>query len=319
MTSYEALHFRDIHFVPPQCTLNMQWVSITYLKSLVNDNSFQPEGIKQNIYYSTTTILIVFLSDEEHQGIEHMHIGLVVHCKECLLYMQDGILPFLKSIEADLKKARDRCTQNKDLGRMHSYSLLIANYGGVMAIPTNPLYCLVDPTVYSDDAEDQNHFNTAASPSGMCTCSCMCCALLQHMDKDPVCQRTYEGSRLIIPCCTHYRTLFPEIVTPSNHQGPLIDHNTGEPYPMATAGDFCLMDPPFPGHPGDSLLFNLNRLKRKGFHVSIYRGRNLSPPSSRKTNTSLPHQGECAELLLQRGGIMQDWQQELWGFVTLDP
>ena len=154
MTSYEALHFGDICFALLQCTLNMQWVSLTYLKSLVNDNSFQAEGVKMNAYSSTTAILIVFLSDEEHQGIKHVHIGLVVCHEECHLYMQDGILPFVNSIEADLKKVRDRCTQNKDPGRVHSYALLVGNYGGIMAIPTNPLYCLVYPTVYNNDSKD---------------------------------------------------------------------------------------------------------------------------------------------------------------------
>ena len=87
MTSYEVLHFEGIHFVPLQHTLNMQWVSLTYLKSLVNDNSFQPEGIKPSMHSSTTAILILFLSDEEHKSIEHMCIGLVLHSEECCLYM----------------------------------------------------------------------------------------------------------------------------------------------------------------------------------------------------------------------------------------
>ena len=111
----------------------MQQVSFTYLKSLVNDNSFQPEGIKLNAYSGTTTILIVYLSDEEHQGIKHMYISMVMHYKECCLYMQDGILPFMKSIEVDLKKARDRRAKNMDPGGVHSYALLVANYGGIMA------------------------------------------------------------------------------------------------------------------------------------------------------------------------------------------
>ena len=232
------------------------------------------------MYSGTTIILIVLLSNEEHEGIEHVHISLVVHCEECCLYMQDWILPFVKSIKADLKKVRDQHTQNKDPGGVHSYSLLIANYGCIMAIPTNPLYCLVYPTVYNDDAEDQNHFNTADSPSGIHTCSCMCHALLQHVDKDPVCWRTYEGSHLIIPCGAQYRTLFPEIVTPHNQQGLLIDNNTVEPYPMAAMRNFCLMDPIFPGSPGDSLLFkedDLDRLKRKGFHISSYRQEKPKP------------------------------------------
>ena len=169
LTSHEALHFGDICFAPLRHTLNMQWFSLIYLKSLVADNSFQPEGIKLDTYSNTTALLIVFLSDEEHQGIEHVHIGLVVRHEGCHLYMQDGILPFMKSIEVDLKKVREWHTQNKDPGRAHSYSLLIANYGGIMAIPTNPPFCLVYPTVYNNDAQDQNHFNAAASPSGMHT------------------------------------------------------------------------------------------------------------------------------------------------------
>ena len=133
----------------------------------------------------------------------------------------------------------------------------------------------------------------------------MCHTLLQHMDKDPVHQRTYEGGCLIIPHGTQYRTLFPEIIMPHNHWGPLIDHNTGEPYPMATVGDFCLMDPLFPGSSGESLLFkgdDLDRLKRKSFHISTYR-EEKPQPTIPKTNTSLLHQGECAELLPQGGGI----------------
>ena len=135
----------------------------------------------------------------------------------CHLYMQNGILSYMQSIEADLQKVWDRHTENKDLGRVRSYSLPIANYGGVLAIPTDPPYCLVYPTVYNTGTEDQNHFNTAASPSGLHTCSCICCALLQYADMEPVHQRTYEGSHLIIPHVAQYRTLFPEIAIPCNH------------------------------------------------------------------------------------------------------
>ena len=198
----------------------------------------------------------------------------------------------MKSIEADLKKVRDRHAKNKDPGWVHSYALLVANNGGVMAIPTGPSYCLVYPTEYNNDAEDQNHFNTAASPPGMHTCSCMCHALFQLMNKDPDHRRTYEGSGLIVPHGAQYSTLFPEIIMPCNHQGPLIDPNTGEPYPMATVGDFCLMDSLFPGSPGDSLLFkddHLDRLKRKGFRVSTYREEKPQPTVPKEDK----HQSPC--------------------------
>ena len=212
MTSYEALHFGDICFALLPCTLNMQWVSLAYLKSLVNDNHLQSEGIKPDAYSSSTAILIVFLSDEEHECIQHVHISLVVHSMEYNLYRQDGILPFVKSIEVDLAKVRDTHA-HKDPGRVCSYALLVASYGSIMAIPTDPPYCLVYPTVYNDDTEDQNCFNTAVSPSGMHTQSYMCCTLLQLSDKDSNIQRTYEGSHLIVPHGEQYWSLFPEIIT----------------------------------------------------------------------------------------------------------
>ena len=46
MTGYKALCLGDIHFALLQCTLNMQQVSLIYLKSLITENAFQPEGIK---------------------------------------------------------------------------------------------------------------------------------------------------------------------------------------------------------------------------------------------------------------------------------
>ena len=184
MTSYEALCFGDICFAPPQHTLNMQWVSLTYLKSLVNDNCFQLEGIKPDSYSSSTAILVVFFSYEEHRCIQHVHIGLVVCCTGCNLHMQDRILPFVKSIEADLAKVRtDMPTTRTQEGCIHTPCLLPI-MGVSWPLPLT-LYYLVYPMVYNNDAEDQNHFNTAASPSGMHTHVCMCHCLLQLTDKDP--------------------------------------------------------------------------------------------------------------------------------------
>ena len=161
-----------------------------------------------------------------------MPIGLVVHHVGCNLYTQDGILPFMKSIEEDLAKVRDRCSHGKDAGGVCSYSLLVANYGGIMAIPTDPPYCLMSPTMYNDGVEDQTHFNMVASPSGMHTHVCMCHSLLQFADKDPKNRRTFEGSCLIVLHGAQYQNLFPEITTPHNHWGLLIDPNTRGPHPM---------------------------------------------------------------------------------------
>ena len=199
LTRKEDLHSGDIHFTPPWHTLNMQCVSLTYLRSLISDNCFQPEGTPSDAASGSTAILIVFLSGEQHTAIQHIHISSVVHCISCNLYDQDGILPFINSIEEDLKKAQEKQDAGKDPGGVHSYAMLVTNFGSTMAIPTDPLYCLVYPTIYNDDVDikDQNHFNTAASPPGLCTPRCMCHTLLQHADLTKAHKWKYNGSCLI--------------------------------------------------------------------------------------------------------------------------
>ena len=116
LTSQEGLRFGDSHFVPPQCTRNMQHVSLTYLKSLISNNCFQPEVTPSDAVSGSTAILIVFLSDEQHMTIQHIYLGLMVCHVSCNLYDQDGILPFINSIEEDLKKAKQKWDVGKDPG-----------------------------------------------------------------------------------------------------------------------------------------------------------------------------------------------------------
>ena len=291
LSSNDGLHFGDIHFALLWHSLDMQQVSLTYLKSLIGVNAFQSIGYKDDMYSNSMAILIVFLSDEQLEEVKHVHIGLVVHCMASSLAAQAGIFPFVKSIEDDLAKARERWDHRKDIGGMHSYSLLIANSRGMMALPTEPPYCLVYPTVYDDQVVDKTHFNTKSSPSGMHTEVCMCHSLLHFTDKDPANRRKFEGSHLTFPHGAQYDHLFPEITTVCNHQGPLIDPNTGEPYPVVAVGDFCLMDSFFPGCPGDSFVFQeseLTKVQKKGYCISTYREEPPSPPAPREGHTSPP-------------------------------
>ena len=131
----EGLHFENICFAPLQCTLNMQCISLIYLKSLVSDDSFQPEGTTMDTASNSTAILIVFLLDDQHETIQHIHIGFVVCCISCTLYEQKAILPFIQSIEEDLEKTRLKQASGRDPGLAHSYSMLVTNFGGLMAIP----------------------------------------------------------------------------------------------------------------------------------------------------------------------------------------
>ena len=191
----------------------------------------------------------------------------------------------------DLKKARDRCTQNKDPGRACSYSLLIANYGGIMAVPTDPPYCLVYPTMYSTGVEDQNHSNAAASLSGLCTHSCICHALFQHTDMEPVCRRTYMCSCLIIPHGTQYKTLFPEIAAPCKLQRPLIDHNTGSLTQWWLQETYALWTPYFQavlGRVSCSKRMTLPESREKASTSPLVRRRNLSLQYPRKRAAGTP-------------------------------
>ena len=151
LTSQEGLCLGDICFVPLQHTLNMQCISLMYLNSLVSDNCFQPEGTPSDAVSGSTAILIALLSDEQHMAIQHVHISLVVHGVGCNL--QHGILPFINSIEEDLKKVQEKWDVGKDQGRVHSYAKLVTNFGSIMAIPTDPPYCLVYPMIYSDNVD----------------------------------------------------------------------------------------------------------------------------------------------------------------------
>ena len=246
----------------------MQCVPLTYLKSLVSKGSFQPEGMTMDVVSNSAAILIVFLSDDQHEAIQYIHIGLVVHHVGCSLYEQKAILPSIHSIKEDLERARLKQASGRDPGPACSYSMLVAKFGGLMAIPTDPLYCLMYPNTYRDEVAlvNQNHFNTVGGPSELCTSSCICCALLQHVDLSEAHRQKYNGSCLIVPQGAQYKTLLPKIIMLCNHRVPLLDLHSGKPFPMVPVGNSSLVDKIFPGMPGDSLLFNGDELAKLQFN-----------------------------------------------------
>ena len=209
-------------------------------------------------------ILIVFLLDDQHEAIQYVHIELVERRVGCTLYKQKAILPSIHSIEEDLETARLKKVSGRDPGPAHSYSMLVTNFGGLMAVPTDPPYCLVYPNTYNNEValENQNHFNTMGGAPRLCTGFCICHTLLQHVDLTKAHRQKYNGSHLIVPRGTQYKTLLPEITMPHNHQGPLLDLHSGKPFPMVPVGDFSLVDKIFPGMPGDNLLFKGDELTK---------------------------------------------------------
>ena len=176
----------------------------------------------------------MFLLDEQHTTVQHVYISLVVCCISCNLYDQSGILPLINSIEEDIQKMRLKQEVGRDPGGVCSYAMLVTNFGGMMAVPTEPPCCFMYPVNYSDDApvKSQSHFSPVASPPGLCTHSWICCILLQHADLMKAHKWKYNGSCLIVSHVAQYKTLFPKITMPHNHCGPLIDHSSGKPYSM---------------------------------------------------------------------------------------
>ena len=165
----------------------------------------------------TTTILLVFLSDDQLQTIEYVHIGLVVHHTGCQLYEQKAIPWFIKSIEDHLEKARSK--QEASESSVGALSMFVANFGSLMAESTEPPYCLVYPNIYAASVppEDRNHFNVQVGPPGLHTCICICHTLLQHVDLSEDHRQKYHGSHLVIFQGVQYNHLFPKITMPYNH------------------------------------------------------------------------------------------------------
>ena len=200
-------------------------------------------------------------------------MGLIVHRVESHLYTPDQILDFVKDIEVDLQAAHDALKAGGDPGKRHTFCPFVSNFGGAMSVPTDPPYCLIYPTSYMRDA-DPDHFDTHNNLAGMRLCHCICRATLQfNNDKTKECTN-YTGSHLILPHRAQYNAwLFPTILEPWNHQGPLIDSTMKEPYPMELVGDFWVADLIFKGCYGDSPLYcnaDLHQLRRWGIHPPAF-------------------------------------------------
>ena len=117
----------------------------------------------------------------------------------------------------------------------------------------------------------------------MCLHHCVCCATLQFSNNDPKQCTKYVRSHLILPRGAQYNDrLYPTILEPRNHRGPLIDHTVGEPCPMEVVGDFRAMDPIFKGCYRDSLLYSdddLARLGRQKIYLPTFQGEIPMPPA----------------------------------------
>ena len=225
-----------------------------------------------------TAILLVFQADSKHEKITDVYVGLVVRRVEPRLYALDQILDFIKDIEVDLQVARDALKARGNPGKRCAFCLFVSNFRGAMSIPTDLPYCLVYPTSYVKDV-DLDHFDTCNNPVGMHLHCCVCHATLQFNNDEPKECTDYARSRFILPCGAQYNDqLFPTILKPQNHHGPLVDSTIREPYPMEIVGDFQAADLIFKGCYGDSLLYSDADLHQQGIHLPTFQGEIPVPP-----------------------------------------
>ena len=190
---------------PIRQTLCMQCISLDHLWKLIAESTFMPplsEGPPK--LSRTTTILLVFQADGQHERITDVYVGLMVCRVQSCLYTLDQILDFVKDIEVNLKAAHNVLKARGDPNKRHTFCLFVSNYGGAMSIPADPPYCLIYPMSYVRDVE-LDHFDTHNNLAGTCLCHCICCATLQYMNDDPNQCREYSGSWLILSHRAQYK------------------------------------------------------------------------------------------------------------------
>ena len=177
----------------------MQRISLDCLWRLVAEGAFIPRTLEGTLELSrTTTILLIFQVDNQHEKITNVYVGLMVHHIESCLYALDQIL------EVNLKAARDTLKAGGDPGKRHTFCLFINNYGGAIPIPMDLPYCLVYPMSYMKDVE-LDHFDTCNNLAGTCLHHCICCATLQHINDDPNQHTEHDRSCLILPPGAKYK------------------------------------------------------------------------------------------------------------------
>ena len=229
-----------------------------------------------------TAILLVFQADSRHEKTINVYMGLVVLRVDSCLYSPSQIHDFIQDIEGDLQVAHNALKAGGDPGKRCAYCLFVDNLSSIMSIPTDTPYCLVYLTSYVKGIEP-DHFNTCNSPVGTRLHHCVCCATLQFSNNDPKQRTQYVRSRLILPLGAQYNDwLYPSILEPRNHCGPLIDPVMGEPCPLEVVGDFRAADSIFKGCYGDSLLYSeayLARLRWQKVYLPAFQGEIPMPPA----------------------------------------
>ena len=298
----DGINLGDIRFCPILRTLRMQHISLDSLCTLLSEGRFTPpQSNTPHELSRMMAILLVFQVDSKHKRIINIYVGLVVRRVDSHLYSPSQIKDFIQDIDVNPQEAHNALKARCNAGKRHTYCLFVDNLSSIMSIPTDPPYSLVYPTTYIKGAEP-NHFDTWNSPAGTRLHRCVCRATLQFSNTDPKQCTKYAGSHLVIPCRVQYNDrLYPTILEPWNHCGPLIDPVTGAPCPMEVVGDFKAVDPIFKGSYEDSFLYSeddLAQLRQQKVYLPTFQEDIPMPPTrpigkiASRWQPSNPHTGQ---------------------------
>ena len=108
LSGQEGLHYGDECYMPMHHMLLMKCIPYHYFNNMAQDHAFQPVKAVLKDADDTTTILLVFISDDQMTSIEHVHIRLMVHRTGSQIYEPKSIPQFIQYIEADLKHTKGR-------------------------------------------------------------------------------------------------------------------------------------------------------------------------------------------------------------------
>ena len=143
--------------------------------------------------------------------------------------------------------------------------MFIGNYDGHMAFATDPPYCVAYAMDYKNTSDPSKM--TPCEPLkhmyAMVTSNMVVRRLLSLPKWEPADRKQTKDGRLLILRGVHFGAgLFPEIVIPYNHVGPLVNTIMWQEVLFRTIGPYQAIDSIFPSFPGDLKLFTAKEVAK---------------------------------------------------------
>ena len=220
LQSATGLRLGDIRFTEIQTSIKMRAIWFSTFLHYVEEGLFNPDNLASHCCSQTMAILLAFIPDWHLQDIESIGNGNVI--RRCGTPLGDisSISVMIESVHSVLKTEGD-----KDRPKHRVYMMLLGNYGGHMAFTTEPPYCVAYAADYqSKDPSKMTPCETLNHAYAMVTDNMMVRRLLSVLNWDPSERKHTKGGCLLIPRGVQFGPkLFPQIVIPRNHTGPLVD------------------------------------------------------------------------------------------------